>query len=444
MRAHLFLGMLVVALGLVAGAQAQTAEDLDEGIRLEQGAVEGEYTLKWWGKAGRTYFIQASDDLFQWTYLPVIESGADDVIQWGFGASEAAAFLRLKHTDVPAGGSAAMADFDGDGVSNQDELLAGFDPLDAMSTPPQAPILTDLPSGSARIWPYYLDYPQSHEYLITPILHETSLCSIGSNPTYGEDDQEAQEFHRAITRSSTGRHSGIETSNTPRGIDYIMDGYRSGQFPNEFTTYAASSKSAHRKPSAESWSLDPDDFFDSFGTGETYSLTRLYLNKPPIDTRTWTTCPNIKQYAVYDDMGNRYGSMVHTIFFPRVSVGSGQPSVVVQGSAEINLYPPNPPSTSNLLPTGTMMEVSRKIILREVNFLPQSFNLSDSAGPAHRKIGLNGLPLSDAKPQAQDESGELREETFVDAYSRQLRHSVSDVYVSNDSTLLPQIGRAHV
>ena len=34
MRAHLFLGMLVVALGLVAGAQAQTAEDLDEGIRL--------------------------------------------------------------------------------------------------------------------------------------------------------------------------------------------------------------------------------------------------------------------------------------------------------------------------------------------------------------------------------------------------------------------------
>ena len=437
MRARTFWVMLFVVLGLVIGVRAQTAEDLDEGIRLEQGAVEGEYTLKWWGKAGRTYFIQASEDLFQWTYLPVIESGADDVIQWGFGASEAAAFLRLKHTDVPAGGNAATADFDGDGVSNQDELLAGFDPLDATSAPPQSPLYVDLPAGTAKIWPYYLDYPQTHELLITPLLHETSLCSISSFPTFGENDEEVLNYNRAITHSSTGMHSGIETSDTPKHISYIMDGYRSGPFPSEFSTYAKSSKSAHRIPSAESWSLDPDDFFDSLGTGETYCLTRLYLDRPPIDRRTWTTCPQIKQYAEYDDEGNRYGSMVHYILFPRLSLAVGQSSIVVQGSADINLYPPSPPSTSHLLPSGSLMSVQRKIVLREVNLLPQSFSLSDSAGPAHRKIGLNGLPLSDAKPQAQDESGELSEETFVDAYSRQLRHSVSDVYVANESTLLP-------
>lgn len=52
----------------------------------------------------------------------------------------------------------------------------------------------------------------------------------------------------------------------------------------------------------------------------------------------------------------------------------------------------------------------------------------DSAGSRYRKIGLNGVPLSDSKPQSQDESGEPPEETYVDAYTRQLRHSVSDVY----------------
>ena len=30
-------------------------------------------------------------------------------------------------------------------------------------------------------------------------------------------------------------------------------------------------------------------------------------------------------------------------------------------------------------------------------------NVSDAAGARYRKIGLNGLPLADSKPQAQDE-----------------------------------------
>ncbi|MBE2287406.1 MAG: putative Ig domain-containing protein, partial [Prosthecobacter sp.] len=64
-------------------------------------------------------------------------------------------------------------------------------------------------------------------------------------------------------------------------------------------------------------------------------------------------------------------------------------------------------------------------------------NPSDGTGSRYRKIGLNGMPLADSKPQVKDESGELPEETYVDAYSTEFRHSVSDIYASVESSLLP-------
>jgi RHS repeat-associated protein len=75
---------------------------------------------------------------------------------------------------------------------------------------------------------------------------------------------------------------------------------------------------------------------------------------------------------------------------------------------------------------------------------PASVNASDGAGSRYRKIGLNGLPLTDAKPQQQDESGELPEETYIDAYSGLLRHSVSDIYVKAEGSELPLMVRRDV
>jgi RHS repeat-associated protein len=68
---------------------------------------------------------------------------------------------------------------------------------------------------------------------------------------------------------------------------------------------------------------------------------------------------------------------------------------------------------------------------------PLSISASDSAGGRYRKIGLQGFPAPDSKPQVQDESGERREETYIDAYTRHLQHSVTDIYAADESTLLP-------
>jgi len=113
--------------------RAQTPADLNEGLRLVKDVPTGVYTMSWWGKTGRTYFIQTSSDLVNWTYLPLVESGAAAVTGIQFTHSAEHQFWRLRYTDAPTGGNAQTADFDEDGLSNQEELDQGLNPFSADS-----------------------------------------------------------------------------------------------------------------------------------------------------------------------------------------------------------------------------------------------------------------------------------------------------------------------
>jgi RHS repeat-associated protein len=69
--------------------------------------------------------------------------------------------------------------------------------------------------------------------------------------------------------------------------------------------------------------------------------------------------------------------------------------------------------------------------------IPRSIPPNDLAGPRYRKIGLNGAPMPDSTPGQQNDESALPEETYVDAYNRQLRHSTSDVWAKSSSTDVP-------
>lgn len=124
----LFLAILALVGTTGTGVLAQTAAAPNEGSILTRDPATGAYRFSWWGRAGRTYFLQQSDDLLHWSYLPVIEAGADEATEWGFASSAPAFFVRLKPVDFPTSDPFGD-DFDGDKVSNYDELLQGTDPL---------------------------------------------------------------------------------------------------------------------------------------------------------------------------------------------------------------------------------------------------------------------------------------------------------------------------
>ena len=54
----------------------------------------------------------------------------------------------------------------------------------------------------------------------------------------------------------------------------------------------------------------------------------------------------------------------------------------------------------------------------------------ETSGARYRKVGLNGQPLPDGKPQSEGETDQQPEETFVDAMTLQLRHQTSDAYTA--------------
>ena len=119
------------ALGLTAAtATAQSATDPNEGLKVINDTTQGVVTMSWWGRVGRTYFIQVSEDLVHWSYLQVIEPGGGQPISWSLSSSSGKLFARLVyHNPDIATNDPFGADFDGDGVSNWDELQRGTDPL---------------------------------------------------------------------------------------------------------------------------------------------------------------------------------------------------------------------------------------------------------------------------------------------------------------------------
>jgi hypothetical protein len=127
MKIRLFASCALLALAPIV--QAQTATDTNEGLHLVY-KTDGTYSLTWWGRSGNSYFVQASDDLLKWSNFPVIETGADSVLQYGLASSGQRLFVRLKYLNQTAA-DPLSADFDGDGLTNVEEFAHGTDPLDS-------------------------------------------------------------------------------------------------------------------------------------------------------------------------------------------------------------------------------------------------------------------------------------------------------------------------
>lgn len=136
--------LAVVVFSLLPVA-VQAVNDQNEGSVLHLDAGTGAFRFSWNGTTGRTYFIQYSETLMSWAYLPIIEQGSGESLAYGLTVSSGTSkfFLRLRYTDQPAT-DPYTADFDGDGIPNGWEIENSLNPFDAADAAQMNGGLTNL------------------------------------------------------------------------------------------------------------------------------------------------------------------------------------------------------------------------------------------------------------------------------------------------------------
>jgi hypothetical protein len=122
-RHHLLTLVLSFAALTLLPAQSPPPQEPPELLQLPG----GEKLLVWQGHIGRSYFLQVSDPsshLEKWFWAPIIEAGGDAEISYEVNGTAELGFFRIHHTDqVPGPGETLdSADFDGDGISNFNEI----------------------------------------------------------------------------------------------------------------------------------------------------------------------------------------------------------------------------------------------------------------------------------------------------------------------------------
>lgn len=182
---HILTRSLSLSLALISTVSADLRPQPQ--VEFTKGTA-GTYNAEWVGITERTYFVEWSRDLKDWSYLPFMAFGIapEGVHSYGGDSDADTFFLRLKFADIPTI-NAELADYDIDGLSNIDELSLGTDPLDPDTDHDGIPDGVEVanggnPSSNTDGDPFRAADSDSDG------LNDTTELAMGTSPTVRDSD----------------------------------------------------------------------------------------------------------------------------------------------------------------------------------------------------------------------------------------------------------------
>lgn len=135
---------IAAAVSLATTSLAQGPGQPNEGSRITRDSANNVITLSWWGRNGQSYFVQHSDDLRLWSYIPQVVQGQDAVAMMQLSTNAPSYYLRLEYEPT-----SLNLDSDADGIPNSWEVLHGLNPHDPNDAFTMAP-------GGLSYWQKYI------------------------------------------------------------------------------------------------------------------------------------------------------------------------------------------------------------------------------------------------------------------------------------------------
>lgn len=127
-----FCCTLFCALGLLSSAHAQTATDLNAGLRVVEGTATDTYNAQWWGIGSHAYVLTYSDDLETWLFDDQVYVGQDAILTSADSVliqNDDDKLFWLVRRSPEALAEPLAWDPDGDHVGVADELNQGTSPF---------------------------------------------------------------------------------------------------------------------------------------------------------------------------------------------------------------------------------------------------------------------------------------------------------------------------
>lgn len=171
---------------------------------------DGFVNLEWLSMPGCTYFMQCSFDLISWTFF-------GEVIHSGFGiervtfdpADDDHLYFRIICVEIPTY-DAANDDFDGDGITNADEVATGTNPL--VAQPGSNPIIVN--SGLVTTHTYTLEVTQTGG-------SDAGTRKYHLNRDYELLDNVPNETHHPFPIPIAAKPNGVTTTLTFKSVNSV-------------------------------------------------------------------------------------------------------------------------------------------------------------------------------------------------------------------------------
>lgn len=145
---HLFLFLIsgTTLLAMPPSPTSPTADSPNAGLRIHYHESSDAFHLSWWGTASFYYFIEQSEDLQEWSFVPTVEAGLSDPLVMAFQSNADRLFWRLKYSNDPQS-SLLSREYNGVGLSAWDQLQLGYNPFEWVDT-----IANGLPDVWELFW----------------------------------------------------------------------------------------------------------------------------------------------------------------------------------------------------------------------------------------------------------------------------------------------------